>query len=71
MASTSEAEVGGIFQNIKTAVPLLINVNELGFLPLPTPIKTYNSSDKVIFAVTFIQKIKGNEYEIVLDEGPG
>ena len=46
MASTSEAEVGGIFHNGETFVPLSINLNKRGFTQIPNPIKTDNSVDE-------------------------
>ena len=56
MASTARSEVGGLFHNAKTAVPLQITHHELGFPLSPTPIKTDNSSAKVISTDTVIQK---------------
>ena len=56
MASDAEAEVRGIFHNGKTALPLRITLNELGFPQPPTPIKTYNSSAEGIVTATVRQK---------------
>ena len=48
----SKSEVSGLFHNSKTALPLRITLNELGF-PLPlTPIKTDNSADEGIITAT-------------------
>ena len=44
VASASEAEVGGLFHNRKTAAPLQITLHELGFTQPPTPVKTDNSA---------------------------
>ena len=52
VASTEEEEVGGLFHNGQTAVPLSITLNELS-LPQPlTPIKTDNSSALGIVTAT-------------------
>ena len=56
MASTAEAEVGELFRNGKTAVPLQIKLHELGFTQPPTPIKTDNSAAEGIFTATVRQK---------------
>ena len=56
VVSGSEAEVGGLFQNGKTAVPFRITLHELSFLQPPTPIKTYNSATKGIVTATVRQK---------------
>ena len=46
VASAAKAEVGGLFYNGQTAVPLRITLHELGFTEPPTPIKTNNSAAK-------------------------
>ena len=51
-----EAEAGGMFQNGKTAVPLIITLREIGFTQPPTPIKTYNSAAEEIVTDTVRQK---------------
>ena len=53
--SASESEVGGIFQNGQTAVPLRIILHEISFNQPPTPIKTDNSTAEGIVLTTFIQ----------------
>ena len=52
VVSASEAEVGGLFHNGQTAVPLRITLYELGFTQPPTPIKTDNSVDKGMVSAT-------------------
>ena len=52
VASTDEAEVGGIFHNGQTGVPLIITLHEIGFNQPPTPIKTDNSAAEVIVTAT-------------------
>ena len=56
VVSGSEAEVGGLFHNVQTAVPFRITLHELVFFQLPTPIKTYNSATKSIVTATVKQK---------------
>ena len=56
VASAAEAEVGGLFHNGKTYVPLRITLHELGFSQPPTPIKTENSAAEGIVTATVIQK---------------
>ena len=57
MASAAKSEVGGLFRNGQTAVPLHITLHELGFLQLPIPIKTDNSAARGIITATVRQKI--------------
>ena len=57
VASAAEAEVGGLFQNGQTEVPLIITLHELGFNQPPTPIKTDNSVAEGIVTATVRQKI--------------
>ena len=52
----SKAGVGRLFHNGQRAVPLCINLKELGFLQSPTPIKIDNSSEEGIVTATVIQK---------------
>ena len=56
VASAAEEEVGGLFQNEQTAVPLCITLHELGFTQPPTPIKTDNSAAEGIINATVRQK---------------
>ena len=56
MASAAEAEVGGLFHNGQTAVPLRIALHELDFTQPPTPIKTDNSVSEGIVTATVRQK---------------
>ena len=56
VASGAKAEVGGLFQNGKTAVPLRITLHELGFTQPPTPIKIDNSAAEGIVTATVRQK---------------
>ena len=56
VASADEAEVGGVFHNGQTAVPLIITLHKIGFTQPPTPIKTDNSAAKVIVTATVRQK---------------
>ena len=56
VASTTKAEVGGLFHNGQTAVPLRITLHELGFAQPPTPIKIDNSAAKGIVTATVRQK---------------
>ena len=56
MVSGSEAEVGGLFHNGQTSVPLRIKLRELGFPQPPTPIKTDNSAAEFIVTATVRQK---------------
>ena len=65
--SAAEAEVGGLFHNGKTAVPLRITLHELGFTQPPTPIKIDNFAAEVIVAATVIQKFQGNVHAVLLD----
>ena len=56
VVSEAKAEVGGLFQNGKIAVPLRITHHELGF-PLPlAPIKTDNSASEGIATATVRQE---------------
>ena len=50
--STAKSEVGGLFYTMKTASPLHITFNELGFPQPPTPIKTDNSAAEGIITAT-------------------
>ena len=68
MASYDEVEVGGIFRNGKTALPLLVTLNEISFYQPPTPIKNYNSAAEVILTATVRNKFQGNGNETVLYE---
>ena len=56
MASVSKAEVGGLFHNGQTAVPLIITLHELGFTHPPTPIKIDNSAAEGIVTAKVRQK---------------
>ena len=56
VASAAESEVGGLFHNGQTAVPLRITLHELGFTQPPTPIKTDNSAAEGIVTATVRQK---------------
>jgi hypothetical protein len=44
MSSAAEAELGGLFINTKTAVPISTMLEELGHKQPPTPIQTDNST---------------------------
>jgi hypothetical protein len=44
MSSVAEAELGGLFINAKTAVPIQKMLEELGHRQPPTPIQTDNST---------------------------
>ena len=44
MSSAAEAELGGLFINAKTAVPVRRTLKELGHPQPPTPIQTDNST---------------------------
>jgi hypothetical protein len=44
MSSAAEAELGGLFINAKTAVPIRTTLEELGHKQPPTPIQTDNST---------------------------
>ena len=57
VASATEAEVGVLFQNGQTSVPLRITLHELGSTQPPTPIKIDNSAAEGIFTATVIQKM--------------
>ena len=54
--SAAKAEVGWLFHNGKTAVPLRITLHELGFTQPPTPMKTDNSKAEGIVTATVRQK---------------
>ena len=56
VASATEAEVGELFYNCQTAVPLRITLQELGFYQPPTPIKTDNSEAEGVVTTTVRQK---------------
>ena len=56
VASAAETEIGGLFHNGQTAVPLRITLHELGFTQPPTPIKTDNSVSEGIVTATVRQK---------------
>ena len=56
VASRVESEVGGMFHNGQTAVPLIITLYELCFNQPTTPIKTDNSAAKGIVTATVRQK---------------
>ena len=53
---TAGTEVGGLFHNGQTAVPLRITFHELGFTQPPTPLKTDNSTAEGIVTATVRQK---------------
>jgi hypothetical protein len=44
MSSVAEAELGGLFINAKTAVPIRRTLEELGHPQPPTPVQTDNST---------------------------
>ena len=52
VASVAEAEVGGLFQNGQTKLPLRITLHELVFTQPPTPIKIDNSEAEGIVTST-------------------
>ena len=56
VVSAAEVEVGVLFHNGQTEVPLQITLNELDFTLPPTPIKIYNSVAKSIVTSTVRQK---------------
>ena len=56
VASAAEAEVVGMFQNGKTALPLQITLHKLSFTQPPNPIKTDNSAAEGIVTATVRQK---------------
>ena len=56
VVSTAEAEVGELFHNGQTAIPLRITLHKLGFTQPPIPIKTDNSAAEGIFTATVRQK---------------
>ena len=56
VASAAKAEVGGLFHNGQTEVPLRITLHELSFTQPPTPIKTENYAAKCIVTATVRQK---------------
>ena len=56
VASAAEAEVGVLFHNGQTAVPLRITLHELGFTKPPTPIKIDNSAAEGIVTNIVRQK---------------
>ena len=56
VASADKAEVGGLFKNGQTAVPVRITLHELGFTQPPTPIETDNSADEGIVTAIVGQK---------------
>ena len=45
MTSAAEAELGGLFLNAKSAVPIRKTLEELGHKQPPTPIQTDNSTE--------------------------
>ena len=57
VASAAEAEVGGLFHNKQTAIPLRITLHELGVIQPPTPTKTDNSASECILTATVRHKI--------------
>ena len=56
VASAAKAEVGGLFHNGQTAVPLRIKLHELGFTQPLTPIKIDKSTAEGIVTATVRQK---------------
>ena len=52
VASKAKAEVGGLFHNGQTEVPLRITLHEIGLIQPPTPIKTDNSAADGIVTAT-------------------
>ena len=56
VASVAKEEVGRIFHNGETAVPLSINLNEISFPQPPTPIKTDITDTEYIFPATVRKK---------------
>ena len=56
VVSAAEAEVGGLFHNGQTAVPLRITLHELSFNLPPTSIKTDKSVAEGIITATVRQK---------------
>ena len=58
VASVAKAEVRGLLNNEKTAVPLRITLHELGFTEATTPIKIDNSAAEGIITATDRQKGK-------------
>ena len=57
VAYVAKTEVGGLFHNGKTDVPLRITLQKLGFTQPPTPIKTDNSAAKGIVTARVRQKM--------------
>ena len=53
----AKEEVGGMFRNGQTAVPLIITIHEIGFNQTPNPLKTDNSAAESIVTATARQKI--------------
>ena len=65
----AEAEVGGLFHNGQTDVPLRITLHELSFPQPPTPIKTDNSAAKgIVTTIGKQKKVQGNVHVVLLDE---
>ena len=56
VASVAKEEVGRIFHNGETAVPLSINLNEISFPQPPTPIKTDITDTEDIVPATVRKK---------------
>ena len=69
VASATEADVAGLFQNVQTDVPLRITLHKLGFPQPPNPIKIDNSAaEGIVTAMVRQKKSQGNGYVILLDE---
>ena len=66
MASTAEAECGGLFINAQEAVPLIITLEELNQKQGAVPLKPNNSTVEGIMNKTIKQKKQSNVHVILL-----
>ena len=56
MASSAESEIGALFENEKSAVPLCYTLEEMVHPQPATPLQTYNSTDSGIANETIQKK---------------
>ena len=56
MASGTEAEIGGLFENCQKATSMRIELVEMGHQQPPAPVATDNTAEKIVVNGTAKQK---------------
>ena len=68
MASATEVELGGLFENCQKATSVRTALAEMGHQQPPTPLATYNTAANSIVNRTGKKKISSNRHEILLGQ---